>query len=79
MGIGTSIFLLAAGAILAFAVKSTSIGGIDLQVIGLILMAAGVLGIVLFLAVFAPRNRAVVRRDETVVRDRDGYRDRDRY
>lgn len=78
MGIGGSIFLLALGAILAFAVK-TSINGIDLQVVGYILMAAGALGIVLFLAVFGPRTRRVPYvEDTTVVRDRT-TRDRDVY
>ncbi|MGV9981810.1 DUF6458 family protein [Micromonospora wenchangensis] len=48
MGIGTSIFLLAAGAILTFAVNA-SVGGVDLDVVGWILMAAGVLGLVMVL------------------------------
>jgi hypothetical protein len=76
MGIGGSIFLLALGAILAFAVN-TSINGLDLQVVGYILMAAGALGIVLFLAVFGPRSRRTPYVEETVVRDRLP-RDRDR-
>lgn len=75
MGIGVSIFLLALGAILAFAVEA-SVSGLDLQVIGWILMAAGLLGIVLFLAVFGPRNRrSTVVEDTTVYRDRDRGRD----
>jgi hypothetical protein len=48
MGIGTSIVLLAIGAILAFAVDA-SVSGVDLQVVGWILMGAGALGIVLSL------------------------------
>lgn len=76
MGIGVSIFLLAVGAILAFAVDAT-VSGLDLQVVGYILMAAGLLGIVLFLAVFGPRSRrSTVVEDTTVYRDR-GVRDRD--
>jgi hypothetical protein len=59
MGIGFSIFLLALGAILTFAVHAT-IAGVDIQVIGWVLMGAGVLGLVLDLAVFAPRRRPVV-------------------
>lgn len=78
MGIGVSIFLLAVGAILAFAVNA-SVNGLDLQVVGFILMAAGLLGIVLFLAVFGPRSRrTAVVEDTTVYRDRD-VRDRDVY
>ncbi|MGH8777403.1 MAG: DUF6458 family protein [Jiangellaceae bacterium] len=56
MGIGTGIFLLAAGAILAFAVE-TDISGVELSTVGWILMAAGALAIILFLTVWAPRRR----------------------
>jgi hypothetical protein len=59
MRLGTSIVLLALGAILAFAVRY-SVRGLDLQVVGWILMAAGALGVVLELAVWAPRRRRVV-------------------
>src|SRR5437763_1825154 len=44
MGIGVSIFLIAIGAILAFAVNVTA-SGIDLTSIGVILMVVGVLGL----------------------------------
>ena len=44
MGIGVSIFLIALGAILAFAVD-VSTGGIDLNTIGVILMVVGVVGL----------------------------------
>ena len=40
MGIGTSIFLIAVGAILKFAVTA-SVSGVDLDVVGVILMIAG--------------------------------------
>ena len=62
MGIGTSIFLLAVGAILAFAVTD-AISGVDLTVVGYILMAAGALGLVfsMILANRAPRDRVVTR------------------
>lgn len=46
MYIGGSLFLLAVGAILAFAVQD-SINGIDLVMTGYILMAVGVLGLLL--------------------------------
>jgi hypothetical protein len=45
MTIGTSIFLIAVGAILRYAV-SDSIDGIDLYTAGLILMIAGVVGLI---------------------------------
>jgi hypothetical protein len=60
MGIGFSIFLLAVGAILAFAVHAT-VAGVDIHVVGWILMAAGALGLILTMIVFAPRRRTVVR------------------
>lgn len=69
MGIGASIFLLAVGAILAFAVHQTTVAGIDISVIGFILMAAGVLGLILFLVVWGPRNRRGAVVEERVVRD----------
>ena len=62
MGIGTSIFLLAVGAILAFAVTD-AISGVDLTVVGYILMAAGALGLLISMLVAnrAPRERVVAR------------------
>ena len=73
MGIGVGIVLAAFGAILAFAVNAT-ISGLDLSVVGWVLMAAGIIGVLIEVAVFAPRRRVatyerpvvaapVVRRD----------------
>jgi Na+/proline symporter len=56
MGIGVSIFLIAVGAILAFATNVT-VSGLNLDVVGWILMAAGVLGLVLFMLIWGPRTR----------------------
>jgi hypothetical protein len=56
MRLGTGIFLLALGAVLAFAVH-VSVSGIDLQVVGWILIAAGARGVLVELAVWAPRRR----------------------
>ncbi len=67
MGIGTSLFLIALGAILYFAVTA-SISGISLATIGLILMIVGVIGLLIslfFMSAWAHR-----RRDPTVVEDR---------
>ncbi len=44
MGIGVSIFLIALGAVLAFAVNITT-SGVDLNTIGVILMIVGVIGL----------------------------------
>ena len=75
MGIGAGVFLIAAGAVLAFAVH-TSVSGIDIQTVGIILMLAGVLGVIVDLVVFAPRRRTVAAaapagRTRTVVEERD--------
>ena len=50
MGIGTSIFLIAVGAILRYAVNVT-VEGIEIQTVGLILMVVGIIGLVISLAV----------------------------
>lgn len=62
MRLGTGIFLLALGAILTFAVTA-QLQGVDLRVVGWILMGVGALAIVVELAVWAPRRRRVVRTD----------------
>ncbi len=67
---GASILLIAVGAILRYAVTST-ISGISLQTVGLILMIAGLLGLVVWLLfVFSrrPPSGGVVR-DRVVERD----------
>jgi hypothetical protein len=46
MAIGTSLFLIAVGAILKYAVTA-DVAGIDLQTAGLILMVIGVVGLVI--------------------------------
>jgi hypothetical protein len=48
MRLGSSLFLIAVGAILYFAVTAT-LAGIDIQTVGLILMIIGVIGFVLTL------------------------------
>lgn len=48
MSIGASLFLIAVGAILAFAVTA-DVSGVDIQVVGWILMAAGGLGLLVSL------------------------------
>ena len=44
MGIGVSIFLLALGAILTFAVEAT-VEGLDIATVGVILMIVGAIGL----------------------------------
>jgi Domain of unknown function (DUF6458) len=61
MGIGGSIALLVVGAILAFAVKDTDLGGwLDINVVGWVLILAGLVGLVLTLWVWNSRRRRVV-------------------
>jgi len=59
MGIGLNSFLMAVGAILTFAVDAT-VAGLNIKVVGVILMIAGAVGLILTLAVFAPRRRLAV-------------------
>ncbi|CAA9488702.1 MAG: hypothetical protein AVDCRST_MAG65-1894 [uncultured Solirubrobacteraceae bacterium] len=71
MGIGTSIFLIALGAILKFAVNA-EVSGLEISTIGVILMVAGILGLLVslyFMSIAHRRESA----DRTVVRDRDVY------
>jgi len=75
MGIGGSIFLLALGAILAFAVDA-DISGLDINVVGYVLMLAGLLGLVVTIWYWNSRRRpAVVQRQQPVVTDDPAYRE----
>ena len=67
MGYGVSIFFLAVGAVLTWAVTAT-VEGIELQTIGVILMAVGAIGLLfslLFWSSYSERRRTgtVVERD----------------
>ena len=73
MGIGVSIFLIAVGAILAFAVE-TDINGLDIAVVGFILMIVGLIGLIMTAFIFGPRRNAT--RGDTVVEERRTYDDR---
>jgi hypothetical protein len=69
MTIGTSIFLIAVGAILKFAVH-THVSGVSLQTIGVILMVVGAIGLVLsffWLTAWRDRRRDVVVEDRRYV------------
>lgn len=62
MGIGVCVFLIAVGAILTFAVDA-SVAGIDIDVVGWILMGAGVLGLIMTMTIWGNRRRTVVTDD----------------
>jgi membrane protein implicated in regulation of membrane protease activity len=59
MGIGGSIFLIALGAILAFAVNA-HISGLDINVVGYVLMLAGLVGLLITLWYWNSRRRSTV-------------------
>ena len=76
VGIGTSIFLIAVGAVLKYAVTA-DVSGVQLDTVGLILMIVGIIGLLLslfWMTVWADRrgrvdDGTVVRRDRVVERD----------
>ena len=77
MGIGTSIFMIAVGAILYFAVN-VDISGLELSTIGLILMILGIVGLVISFFMMSQASRRGVVTDrpvarEPVARERDIY------
>jgi sulfite exporter TauE/SafE len=77
MGIGTSLFLIAAGAILRFAVTAT-VRDFNIQTVGLILMIVGAVGLVislLWLSVWSDRRS----RTTSEVPERDAPTQRYRY
>lgn len=64
MGIGVSILLIAAGAVMTFAIEVNNAEGFNINTVGIILMVAGALGLIATLAVFGPR------RGDTIVEGR---------
>jgi heme/copper-type cytochrome/quinol oxidase subunit 2 len=71
--LGTSIFLIAVGAILRYAVTATA-SGINIHTVGLILIIVGIIGLVMsifYMIAWSPRRRAA---NERVV-ERDPYRE----
>lgn len=71
MATGISLFFLAVGAILTFAVE-TNVSGVDLDTIGVILMVIGLLGMLFSLVLWDNWNpRGYGNDDEVVVGRRD--------
>lgn len=56
MSTGTCIALIAVGAILRFAVTTQRTHGVNVHVVGVIVLLAGVLGLLLSLLVWSPLN-----------------------
>jgi hypothetical protein len=72
MGIGTSIFLIAVGASLKFAVTA-HVSGVSIATVGTILIIVGVVGLLIslfWLAAWSDRDRRAAPRDRYVERDR---------
>jgi sulfite exporter TauE/SafE len=74
MGLGTSIFLIALGAILRFAVSVTT-RGFNIHTIGVILLVVGIIGLLIslfWMTIWADRRRSVgTVRGREVVREPD--------
>jgi hypothetical protein len=65
MGIGISIFLLAAGALMTFAVEVDSSDGFNINNAGIILMVIGLVGLLMTAIIWGPRSRRTVVSDNT--------------
>ena len=73
MGLGVSIFLIAVGAILTWAVNA-SVSGLELQTIGVILMVVGALGLVLSMIFWSSCGGVPGERRRTTTYVEDGPR-----
>jgi hypothetical protein len=69
MGIGVSIFLIAVGLILWLAINVDTDGRVDVNMIGVILVIVGAIGILLSLIFWSSWGGIGGNRRETVVRD----------
>jgi uncharacterized membrane protein len=68
MGIGISVFLMAVGAILAWGIDVESSNGFNINTIGVILVAVGVIGLIAALTIFGGgRRRGEVYEERTVL------------
>jgi hypothetical protein len=72
MGIGVSIFLIAVGAILSFAINADTVDIVNINVVGYILMIVGVIGLIMTAFIWGPRSRG----GGDVVEERRVYDDR---
>ncbi|MCU1457015.1 MAG: hypothetical protein JWL73_1107 [Actinomycetia bacterium] len=72
MSTGVSIFLMGVGAVLAFAVTKT-VNGVDLIMVGWILMGIGALGLLLSVLFWSSYSPYGAGRRRTVIEQRDEY------
>ena len=68
MGVGASIILIAVGGILAWAV-SADIDGVNLNMVGIILLVVGAIGLLLSLIFWSSWGASGPWRRQTVVRE----------
>jgi hypothetical protein len=77
MRIGAGLLLIAVGAILRFGISTASTHGVAIHTIGDILILVGVLGVVLWMVVWAPwtRRRPAYRDEPPAYREEPVYRE----
>ena len=72
MGLGVSLFLIAAGAILVWGVNAT-VAGLDVNAIGVILMVVGIIGLILSMIFWSSWGGIHGARRETYVEEGPRY------
>jgi hypothetical protein len=72
LGLGASLFLIAAGAILVWGVNAT-VAGLDVNAIGVILMVIGIIGLILSMIFWSSWGGFHGARRETYVEEGPRY------
>jgi beta-lactamase regulating signal transducer with metallopeptidase domain len=72
MGLGVSLFLIAAGAILTWAVSAT-VAGLNIHTIGVILMVVGIVGLILSMIFWSSWGGVNSSRRRTIVDEGPRY------
>ncbi|MGN6798851.1 MAG: hypothetical protein ACTHKS_11950 [Gaiellaceae bacterium] len=67
MGIGVSLILIAAGAIITFAINVSSSSAFNLHTIGIILLVVGIIGVVMSMIFWSSWGGFGGGRDTTVI------------
>jgi hypothetical protein len=77
MGLFVSLILIAIGAVLAWAVHPASSSAVDINTVGYILFAVGLVGLIIDLLMWESWGPRLMRsRRTTVAADREGYPER---
>jgi hypothetical protein len=72
MGVGVSLLLIAAGAILTWAVTAT-VSGVSIHTVGVILLVVGLVGLVISMIFWSSWGGIGGARHRTIVDDGPGY------